>query len=641
MNNEEFNAIERAEKKLYSPTAKDLDRKRSSLSEEKRMEKDSWGGENINISQMSQKPKADYSYLTLFFIFSFIFFLGSIIFALYLYSLVTNVVSPENVSITSSGPVSVKGGEEIYLQVVVTNNNNISLEYTDLILTFPNGSKIYSNKVNDTQYRKSLGTIKPNEAVTETIRFSLFGEESAEKDIKIAIEYRNENSNAIIKKDSIYKTIINSSPLSLYFDVPKDANSNQEITIGAKVITNSKETLKDVLLNISYPAGFIFKSATPSPTSGDSIWELGDMKQGAEKSIKIKGIIQGQNEEDKTFRASAGIRTNRDSNKVDVAYASALKTVSIKKPFIDVNLALNGKTDEIYVMADGQTVRGDIEWANNLPVSLLHSEVTIEITGDVLDKSTVNTSGGFYKSAENTILWDKTGRGITDSIASGQNGRLSFSFSAIPLLSSRGSIFKNPEIYIKLKFKGIRSSEGGEESSLVETTLSRTVKLLSNLQMASRALYYSGPFKNTGPLPPIHDNETTYTVIWSVINSSNDVSSATVRATLPPYARWIGVTSPESEDISYNPLGGEILWRVGGVKAGSGVSIPAKEVAFQIGITPSLSQAGLSSVPLVSESTISGMDDFAKESITYVRKAPTSSMTGDPLVKTEETGSIK
>ncbi|HRY62901.1 MAG TPA: hypothetical protein P5056_04000 [Candidatus Paceibacterota bacterium] len=632
--------IKKTEKRLYSQTPGNLERRRSGLSDVNYDEKVTWGGEEgLNLRNMVQTRKK-FPILSFVLTLSFAFFVGAIIFAAYLYFGNTNIISPSNVDISIVGPVSVKAGEEINLQVAITNKNNTALEYVELITTFPGGSKILTNKVNDTQSRKNLGTIQPNQIITETIKTALYGEENADREIKVGIEYRNQNSNAIMAKDALWKTVISSSPLSLIFDLPADANSNQEITLNVKTISNSKDPLTDVVLNVAYPAGFIFKESVPKASSGTGVWFLGDMTQGDEKLVKIKGVIQGQNDEERSFRAIAGQRTSRDTTKVDVAYASSEKSLIIKKPFIGATLAFNGNQEDTYIITDGQTVRGDIEWENNLPVDLLHAEVIVKILGEVLDKSSVSPSLGFYNSLDNTIIWNKSSGGLPDLISSGQGNRLSFSFNPLPLLSRNRTIFKNPELNFELSFKGYKSSETRAEDAVVETTLKKKIRISSNLQVSPRALYYSGPFKNTGLLPPVHDEETTYTVVWSVVNSSNDVSDVVVKTTLPPYVRWLGVVSPTTEGITYNPLGGEIVWNVGAVKAGGGITVPAREVAFQLGMTPSISQVG-QNPNITSDTTITGHDDFTGKEVTHSRKAVSSQLTSDPLVQGESSGFVK
>lgn len=85
---------------------------------------------------------------------------------------------------------------------------------------------------------------------------------------------------------------------------------------------------------------------------------------------------------------------------------------------------------------------------------------------------------------------------------------------------------------------------------MISESLTRTVKVNSSFQLSSRAVHYTGPFGNSGPMPPRVGQNTTYTILWSITNSSNDVSRAKVTAVLPLYVKWTGVSS--SGDVSFN-----------------------------------------------------------------------------------------
>ena len=181
----------------------------------------------------------------------------------------------------------------------------------------------------------------------------------------------------------------------------------------------------------------------------------------------------------------------------------------------------------------------------------------------------------------------------------------------------------------------MKFAEGSSQGPIVEGSVVKKIKIASDLQLATKTLYYAGPFTNTGPLPPVHDKETSYTVVWSIVNSSNDVSQAVVKAVLPSYVKWLGNISPSGEDITYSPLGGQIVWRVPDVSAGSGIIDQAREVAFQVSISPSISQ--ISTFPnLVSDATVVGEDMFTGKDTGSAKKALTIELTNDPAVDENE-----
>ncbi len=575
------------------------------------------------------------SILSFFLFLSVIFFVISLAVAGFLFFGGSNVVSSKNIDISFGGPVSVQGGEEFDLLINVINKNSSDLRYANLIVEYPEGARSTIGE-EEHRYRKYIGDIKAGQVINETVKAMAFGEEGSERQIKITIEYRAENSNAIFVKEATYKTVISSSPLSVEMKLPDRVNNNQEIEMTVTVSANTSAALNGVVLEADYPSGFIFKEAAPTPSYGDNLWRLGDLSAKKSRQIKIKGIVKGQNEEEKAFRVSAGIQSSKDSNKVDVVYNSSSKSLFLSKPSVALNIVLNGVDQESNIVKGGDLVRVDIGWMNNLPTKIVNSEIVAKLSGEALNRQSISSISGFYRSVDNSIVWNKSVNALPDAIEPGESGHLSFSFS-ISSLSSR--LADNPEIDLDVFFKGSRSLEGGG-GELVDLSSTKKIKISSNLQLAARAVYYAGPFKNSGSLPPVREKQTSYTIIWSIVNSSNDVSDVVVKASLPSYVRWLGQISPASESISYNPLGGEIVWNVGDVNARSGVTNPAREVAFQIGFVPSISQIGDKPM-LTSDATIKGTDGFTNEQLSTIRRALNIEIVSDPGVSPEENGPVK
>lgn len=634
-------SIKRLEKRLYGSREVKPEKERADLSPIE-YNVDSSFGDNANISLMKKDKDIQTPILRTLLIASAIFFLSAAGISLYFFVGGSNIVSTDNIELSLSGPVSVKGGEEFVLQVLVSNKNNIPLKFSQLIVEYPDGARIpKSDSAVANRYAKDLGQIENNTVVNEAIKAALFGEENSEQEIKVTLEYRTEGSNATFVKQKSYKTFISSSPLSLSLDLPADTSAGKEMDLNIKVNSNSSEVIKDVVLEIAYPSGFIFKDATPAPTYGENLWVLGDLAAKGARSIVLNGTMAGQDGEVKSFRASVGTRASKDDNKISLVYGSSLKSLVVKKPFIGLNVALNGDAGSgDYIANSNDTLRGDISWTNNLPVKILNGELSVKINGEVLNKSMVSAGQGFFRSADGVIVWDRLNGNFPQSIEPGAQGNQSFSFNFLPLISGRRTIFENPWLDLEVTFKGNRFAEGRDSGSVIEYKANRKIKLSSDLQLSARAVYYVGPFKNNGPLPPVVDKETTYTIMWSVVNSSNNVNDVVVKAALPSYVKWLGNISPTSEDITYNPLGGEIIWKVGDISAGSGILSKAKEVAFQVSLTPSVSQA--SQYPtLISDANISGSDTFTGVDTSSVRRSLNIQLTTDPGLRAGEDGTVK
>jgi hypothetical protein len=186
-----------------------------------------------------------------------------------------------------------------------------------------------------------------------------------------------------------------------------------------------------------------------------------------------------------------------------------------------------------------------------------------------------------------------------------------------------------------ITFRGRREAEA-EAPEQVETVLHKKIKFNSVIQLAAKVLYFTGPLKNGGPLPPKVGSQTTYTMVWSMVNSSNSLEAGRVKAILPPYVEWLAVQAPTNEILTFTPVaagGGEVVWDLGTVPGGTGVASPPREVAFQIGLTPSVTQAGSSPV-LLSAPTLEGIDSFTRQPLSYIFNRPLdTNLTSDPQFK--------
>ena len=147
--------------------------------------------------------------------------------------------------------------------------------------------------------------------------------------------------------------------------------------------------------------------------------------------------------------------------------------------------------------------------------------------------------------------------------------------------------------------------------------------------LAAKALYYSGPFENTGPIPPKAEKETTYTVVWSLSNTSNNVSKAQVKATLPPWVRFVGAVSPLNENVLYNITTKEITWNVGSIPRGTSITQTGREVSFQIAFIPSLSQVDTTPT-VINDAVLTGHDDFANVEVRVNKASLNTRISGDP-----------
>jgi uncharacterized repeat protein (TIGR01451 family) len=506
----------------------------------------------------------------------------------------------------------VKGGDQLALDITVSNRNATNLETADLLVEFPDGTRDPKDLAQELpRTRVALGDIAAGAIVQKNVPAVLFGGERETKNIKVTVEYRVPGSNSLFYKESSYQVVISSAPLTVSVDVPKEANSGQELSFTVTVKSNSSDTVRNVLLSAQYPAGFQFKSADPKPFAQNSIWNLGDVNPGGVRTFTIYGTLVGENLDARIFRFNVGIADPKDPKTISTPFASASEQLSINKPFIGLSVAANGSESDVVPIKSGEPVQLQIGYVNNLLVPISDVSISVVLTGDALDKSSVSTSDGFYRSLDNTVIWDKTTSSQFKSLAPGEQGMVSVSFASRSINGGIATL-RSPQVQLSANVSG-RRVESGRVPQDLKATVKKTFQVQSDVSLNGRVLYYAAPIKNTGPMPPKAEKETTYNIIWTITNGSNDLSEAYIAAHLPPYVRFVK-SQDGGESVTYSDTTGVLTWNAGAVKAGTGYGTAPRQVVFQVAMTPSVSQIGQSPV-LLTNITLSAIDRFTNSKI--------------------------
>ncbi len=589
---------------------------------------DSWEDKKKSDVGSQKKSPPKTSMFKKFFIYSIIFFVLALGYAAYMFFAGGNTVSNNNIDITILGNTFTAGGETLPLQIEVTNRNSSALLLADLLVEYPQSSS--SDLTGQTErLRDSLGTIPSGEMRSDNVNVVLFGEQGSARPIKVSLEYRVAGSNAIFVKEAPYQVTISSAPIDLSVDAPNQASPNQDITLKVKAVLNAASPASNILVRFDYPVGFQFESAIPAPSFGNNVWTLGDLSPGAERDISVTGkMIDVSDGEEKTFHVFSGSKSDSDKSLIGIVFNSLGNTILIKKPFVEANLIINGVDQREYAVNSDTAISGNINWVNNLGTQINDLKISAKLSGNALDRKTINAQQGYYNSSTDTITWDKNSESSLATVNPGDSGSVDFSFSPMSLVSGSGGLLSEPTITINVSISAKQPLEGNIVQNL-DNSDSKIIKVISNVGLSGKALYYSGAFTNTGAMPPKVEKETTYTVLWSLSNTANNISGTQVTATLPAWVRFVGTISPPSEDLTFNPSTRQITWNVGGLPMGTGITGTSREVSFQIGFTPSLSQVGTMPI-LINDATLTGHDDFANVNVTVSKGALNTLLVDDP-----------
>ena len=633
---DDHNKIEELKKSLYSRTAPDVRTRRKLRFNDAESEvRKSWERPSEDaVETPLNKNYEDHSmsFFTKLLIGSVIFCAAAIGIGAYLFLNGSNLISANNIAIVISGPVSVPGGSPVSFDINVVNNNNVDLQLADLSVSFPDGA---TDPTDPTQVLRSythlLGDIPSGGTVKQTVGAILFGEENLQKEITATVTYKVKGSSSIFTKTQTYDVLINSSPINLTVAGFNQITSGQAFDLAVSIQSNSQQTLKNVLMKASYPFGYSFASADLKPLSDNSTWKVGDIPPGGKRTITIHGTLTGEDSDTRVFHFAVGAQSSTAPSAIGTEYMAVEQDLSIQKPFISLNVPIDDdQSAGDHVGQFNQAERVQINWFNNLPVPVSNMQITAQLSGSAYDKTSVQPDLGYFQSADNQIVWSQQTNPELASVAAGANGSVSFTIFPRDTSTASNQVV-NPTISLEVGVSGNRAQETGVSGSLT-SAVTRTIKVSPNVSLTGRIVRTAGPFANTGLIPPKVEQPTTYTVVWTVDNTTSSVANAQVTATLPPYVKWLGAVSPSTENMTYDKNSGLVTWNIGNVGTYTVGSGHRREADFQISFTPSINQVDQSPT-LVNQSTLTGTDSFTGVSLQSQQDYLTTRFSTDPAYK--------
>jgi hypothetical protein len=584
--NPEESSIERLKRTLYSRNEDIIPKEKRNpvLPKEFDVPTD-WGSKPNYDLPPEVLIKRNNAFFNKYFFGSLLFFLVSVGVAAFIFLGGLNTISSNNIVMDITAPTSISSGEELSIGLSIKNENRTTLEDVTLFIDYPSGTESVLEENKTISHEEvSIGTIENGEIKDHSLRVVLFGEKDSVKNFIFRIEYKVKGSNAVFSKEKTYEVLIGSSPIILEIDYPKEVNSGQNIALNISVTSNSSVPIKDTLLKIEYPYGFTYKDSNVKPVRDNSVWSVGDLKNGDKKIISINGVLVGQNLEDRSFRVSAGTKIDNVFD-FDTPLISSLITMGIRKSFFDLGVDSYNSG----ISNPGVSNNTSISWQNTLPDKIVDSTIEVRLSGNALDRSKVSVNDqGFYRSVEDKIIWDKNTTNLLGDMSPGDSGRVSFSVASMVNLV-QPKLIKNPQINLKIVMSGERVGRDGGRVTSAEDVV---IKISSVATLTSKSIRNTGPFTNTGPIPPKADTETTYTINWVVTNTTSDLKNAVVKSSLPPGVSWKGEISPSSEKVTYDPDTRMVTWDMGNVSAGAGFTSSPRQVYFKVGIVPSINQVG-------------------------------------------------
>lgn len=607
-------ALERARERLYQPDG--VSHERPSLTELGESELPHAWEESPLKAYLPTQGTRHVRIAGIFFMAAFVFFLISLSIVGYFFYFGGNTVSVDKVVIAVQGPTTVSGGDTVPLALTITNKNPVALENATVEIDFPSGTRSASNVlVAYPRYVENLGELPSGATVTRSLKAVMFGGAGQSLTLPISLSYGTAGSNAVFVKKSSYVLAVSSTPLSVTVDAVSETVSGQPLSFNLSVRSNATVPLSNVVLTSALPFGFSVTSSS-LPISNSSFL-LGTIAPGATKQVTLTGTLTGQDKEQRVFHFTVGTANTPTDQTPAVAYMTQDASVVITTPFINTSLALNGDTSPNVVITSGRRQSVTVSYTNTLPTSITNAVVTIGFSGSAVDYNSIQTSSGFYRSSDHTVVFSRDTDPSLATLAPGASGIGTFTFSTLP----SSAISAAPTILFTTSVSGTRVGQTNVPEE-VNSSSTKTIKVATAVAFTATALHFAGSLSNSGPIPPKTDQATTYSVVLNVRNSGSTMAGGTATTILPSYVSYTGVTS-NAGAFSYNEASRTVTWSSGDLAQGG-----SAQGTFQVSLTPSSSQKG-NAPNLIGPVSFSGYDRFAGVQVSAATDPVTTETKGD------------
>lgn len=536
----------------------------------------------------------------------------------------------KGVSVRIETPSSVTSAGEAQLTFTVVNDERVGIKNVELTVAAPDGWTFKESDPNPRDANNSLwqlGSISAHGKKSVVLTGMIVGEVGSVKTFNATATYRPSNFNYDFSAKASGLVTIGSSILQVNLTGPTQVSPGAKAKYTLTYTNTSKDALKDVRFEASYPEGFSVASTTPEPREGKNVWAVDELKSGGTANISVEGSFSGNVGESRQLTFAGELQRGSQFEK----QVETSLVVLLVESRLQAGLSVNGKVTEP-TAAPGGNLSYEFTYRNTSDLELTNVVASLSLSGGALDAASFSDDYG-AKLVDGKVVWDVKLIPQFASLKPDASGTIRFTakvLTAPAATSSANGPTVDAQITVSTGGQGTNAS--GEKSVAAKTDLLIT-KITSNATLNVDPRYYGdeGDIVGAGPLPPTAGKTTTYRVSWYLGNTTNELQDVTVVATVPADVYWTGKNvTTTAGDISFEPNSRVVTWRLNRLPAGVGKDTSTLAVSFELSVTPADTDVG-SSVALLGQSTLTAHDGFADATIKAVRNPVTTDLQNDPL----------
>lgn len=514
------------------------------------------------------------------------------------------------IEVKLEGPDQALSGDEVTYKLTYSNHTRTDIHNIKFRFVYPDNSIVITG---DNQYSSDIAVdidaedLGAGQTATKEFKAFLIGDKGSILYARAEMAYEAGGvSSRFEKKPVTVGTTITGMPVPITLSAPPTAVSGQDVTYTLDYRNESAGDISDLRFTFTYPNGFTPRKLTPQATSSGTTWDVATLKRGMGARISITGALTGNEQDNKMV--SLVVQHKINGNYIDYERSDASTIIS--SPLLNVSISVNSTRD--YTATPGDYLAYSVAYRNTSSYTFTGLTLEVALDGDMYDYDMLDPGQGYLQISTNTIVWDASSIPAFGSLAPGASGKADFRIKIKPnfmgVVGSRNTLVKATAT---LSTSVIPTGLDGNSISTTDSLITK----ISTQPSINQTMYYNDPaYGSSGPIPPTAGTETVFTVHWQIVNPGNAVNGTQVKATLPTGVVWKNVVSSVAGQPQpiYDRTKNLVIWNIGQLPSGAGVSSPKYDTSFQIGITPTTAQRN--TVPtLLRDGTLSGTDALTSQ----------------------------
>lgn len=518
----------------------------------------------------------------------------------------------ENLNVDLIMPENIFLGVPSNFEISITNPSQNLIKDAKLIIILPSG--VFSLNKED-QIRFELGDIKQNEIIKKDFSLLILNEElKTTKKIKTILDYSlgGRQRFQFFKEFSFFPYL---EPIEITFKKPDYIFLGDEFEFLINLNNSTDYNYKQLYLELILPKNYELIDYGELEKVKQNIFLLKDYKSFEKRNLKFLGKIDKKETTTSVFNFGIVLKNKIEGEELILAKKGF--TLNLAKDEIDINITVNDKSN--YLAKDGDLLKYKISIKNNSPKSISDIILKVKFLNDVFDFASLQGNFNFDEK-EKAIIWLPNNNLSLRNLLSDSETNFIFTVKLKKMFSELSDI-KNIKALIEVILDSPTIINPKTDKTLVKKDFETKIKgSLSGEQF----LYYSLKEEDgEGPIPLKVNEKTLVKLIWQVKTQLTDFNNVKLKAYLKDNVELKEIIFSGEKKPIYNSRTKEILWQIDKINANSQL-----EAIFKLELTPNIKMLN-KFMPIISDLSFEGIDNFTKEKIISSFKALDSSLIED------------